>query len=682
MILLFLLNSFHFSPAHSDYEQDINKAFETRDRIIGFDCADFDSDHTIISLLHEESCSLHSDNYTTESVHVRVLQKKVYEAKHYIQCLVNYDVTINYCGRMSDTFIKRYTFVDEISHQSCRAIHQTQFYQDPRKDWLKITIINNKGYYNGIVAGSLKGDSCEGTTYVDREGVTHSRVYVHQEIRILINEGTGDINTQDKILILASGVRCDAMKGTCFDPVWGVTFWSMNVPNEYCRKTDSIFTIFEGMVNKTTEVKNNLTKISYYSNDDDRMFFIEAIRPISICNIPGFISQHPDIYITEDVKTSFFFKRDKKFSIKNIDTLILHGFQLSLIYNDLSQQMTKLYETIQYQKCISDSKLIAATLSLAKYDPESLGLSIFGANSGFMTKISGEAAYIVKCKPKSVKIRKTPLCYSEIPVTYNNESYFLTPRSRLLVKVGTQLSCDDFFRPMFYVNKQWFTRHNGNFIQAISPIMMKIEKFHDWKINSLTGIAHKGIYSSEDIQNYKKSINEPLSQKALETNFYQAIKGESDLNPAFKIGNIITVNDIGDVFNVSDWSKRVLASAYESLILLGHHFSAFIALFIILTVLKSIIEWGVSSYLLYKVFGWSWRLIFSCWKSIADAFLYSAKNVNTIMDNASKFNDPEPFAKSAPTVDTYELEQIGFPTAPKAFTDYAKEAPKLNIISN
>lgn len=211
----------HDANLKNNFNSEAEKALQARDRIVGFDCTDFDSDHTVISLLHEESCSMKSENFTTESVNVRILQKKLYEAKHYIQCLISYDVTISYCGCMSDTFIKRYTYVDEISQQSCKHIHDFKFFQDPKYSWVTTLIINNQGYFNGIVAGSLKGDKCKGTTFVDREHLTHDDVYVHHEIRIRINSVTGDINTQDKVLILASGVRCDALKSTCFDPTWG-----------------------------------------------------------------------------------------------------------------------------------------------------------------------------------------------------------------------------------------------------------------------------------------------------------------------------------------------------------------------------------------------------------------------------------------------------------------------------
>ena len=98
--------------------------------------------------------------------------------------------------------------------------------------------------------------------------------------------------------------------------------------------------------------------------------------------------------------------------------------------------MSKLYETIQYQKCISDSKIIAATLSVAQLDPNSLGLSIFN-KPGIFTKIAGEEAYMLKCRPHEVKIRSTKKCYNEIPIIHEGKNKFLQPRSRIIIDSGT-----------------------------------------------------------------------------------------------------------------------------------------------------------------------------------------------------------------------------------------------------
>lgn len=135
--------------------------------------------------------------------------------------------------------------------------------------------------------------------------------------------------------------------------------------------------------------------------------------------------------------------------------MIISGMQLSYLYNDIGTQLTKLYNIVKYQRCLSDAKIITNTLSLANLDPSSLGLAIFNA-PGYFTKLSGETAYILKCQPHVVKVRNSNTCYNEIPIIHDDKELFLTPRSRLIVEIGTITDCDDFFPPLYKLNNVWY----------------------------------------------------------------------------------------------------------------------------------------------------------------------------------------------------------------------------------
>lgn len=130
--------------------------------------------------------------------------------------------------------------------------------------------------------------------------------------------------------------------------------------------------------------------------------------------------QHPDIFVTEGTIKESEKITYNNYSSKNIDTMLLHGMQDSYMYKDLERQLTNMYDIIQYQRCLSDSKIISTTLSLAKVDPNSLGLSIYG-KPGYFTRLAGEVAYILQCKPHLVTIRTSRKCYNEIPVYYLDE---------------------------------------------------------------------------------------------------------------------------------------------------------------------------------------------------------------------------------------------------------------------
>ena len=135
--------------------------------------------------------------------------------------------------------------------------------------------------------------------------------------------------------------------------------------------------------------------------------------------------------------------------------------QLLMPYNDIATQMSKLDETIQYQKCISDSKIIAATLSVAQLDPNNLGLSIFN-KPGIFTKIAGELAYMLKCRPREVKIRSTKKCYNEIPITHDDKDQFSQPCSRIIMDLVHKWIVTSFFSRYLNLTTIYASKESNN----------------------------------------------------------------------------------------------------------------------------------------------------------------------------------------------------------------------------
>lgn len=322
-------------------------------------------------------------------------------------------------------------------------------------------IINNRGYFVGIVEGDNR-DGCDGSSFVDYFGVTFSNVYESYDIKVTINTGNADLNIAEKKISLENGLNCDYNDRQCFDNTYGSTFWSVGLDSSLCDKK-KVFQIYEGPVTKVTETKDdNSTKVSYYNIDEKQIFYIDAGEQTILCCVTAFASQHPQIFITENIQPNSKFQRDENFSYKNIDYMILGGMKLSMMYNDIYTQMTKLYAVIQHQRCLSDSKIIANTLAVSQLDESRLGLSLFGTG-GFFSRIRGEIAYILRCASVEIKMRTTKKCYNEIPIYYGNEEKFLTARTRSIVTEANEIPCDGFFQPAYKFGAGWFSmRHQGS----------------------------------------------------------------------------------------------------------------------------------------------------------------------------------------------------------------------------
>lgn len=115
---------------------------------------------------------------------------------------------------------------------------------------------------------------------------------------------------------------------------------------------------------------------------------------------------------------------------------------------------------------------------------------------GYTAITAGKVIYIVKCVPVKCKVRQTEQCYNELPVTQNNASYFLAPRSRILTKEGTTRECSKLLPGMYQINGAWFRMTLQPAEALPPPIIQPLTKLQ-WKYVSPSNFATSGIYSNE-----------------------------------------------------------------------------------------------------------------------------------------------------------------------------------------
>lgn len=62
-----------------------------------------------------------------------------------------------------------------------------------------------------------------------------------------------------------------------------------------------------------------------------------------------------------------------------------------------------------------------------------------------------EVAYIVKCIPIDVTRRSIEECYLKLPITRNNKSMFLSPKTHILLNSGTSVDCNPLVLIMYQI---------------------------------------------------------------------------------------------------------------------------------------------------------------------------------------------------------------------------------------
>lgn len=180
------------SAIDSQLSEETAEETKAQNSLVAYDCANYGSERSIFSLIDTVPCSIKEPKISTQVVEIQVLQKQEYAKVMYVQCFLSYETVITYCGKFMgrDSFIKRYSTIEDLNEKSCQQMHDTKTYVSPAHKHVIIRLNQDAGYYNGFVAGTMNSNAdCQGTTYIDSEGATHYNVYVHVEIKIRINKG-------------------------------------------------------------------------------------------------------------------------------------------------------------------------------------------------------------------------------------------------------------------------------------------------------------------------------------------------------------------------------------------------------------------------------------------------------------------------------------------------------------
>ena len=99
-----------------------------------------------------------------------------------------------------------------------------------------------------------------------------------------------------------------------------------------------------------------------------------------------------------------------------------------------------MYHRMIENRCNLERAVIKNSLSIAVISSDEFAYSLM-KGFGYMSITAGEVVHIVKCLPVDVSIEHGEGCYNQLQVSRNNETWFMTPRTHILLKGGVQVPC-------------------------------------------------------------------------------------------------------------------------------------------------------------------------------------------------------------------------------------------------
>lgn len=204
----------------------------------------------------------------------------------------------------------------------------------------------------------------------------------------------------------------------------------------------------------------------------------------------------------------------------------------------------------------------------------------------------------------------------------NNEKFYLSPRTKLLRKHGTEVACGTITGPIFEIDGRWI-QFTPKPIHVQAPEIIRPNTKPTWHYVSLEDIP-EGIYMEADLQNYLDSISQPHEKAAAIHVIGRAATGRNFSNQGIYIGNTLINNDTLETIALETGKK--IWGWFSGF---GMTSAGLIGIYLTFRLRKIAIDTIIHVIALHSLYGWSYVLIASLWDSVTHLMLHLGRSAPT-----------------------------------------------------
>ncbi|KYN13162.1 hypothetical protein ALC57_14657 [Trachymyrmex cornetzi] len=533
-------------------------------------------------------------------------------------------------------------YILKITAEQCKKMHLTGIFSFDIHNYIYGLKVNQTTTRPTTFAGSANSDGrCSGAQNSDLYGAWDN-VIVQGTTTITLTSYQTSINLETNQIRLKSGTICPYTDATCMDIDGGHTFWK-TLPTDHC-KFNHYDVLYEGYANRMVDTFFEHPQIVYSLSTQDITFALTRTGEEPVCGYTLIKTEHPKLLILETKKGESFTTKHR-LSTENLDIFTYINSKFVYVEKHIRSQMNLLYRDVLKQCCTLEQQVLKGALSLTINSPDEFAYQIM-KGPGYMAVISGEVVHIIKCTPVVVKIQHVKECYSELPVQKDNETYFLSPRTHILIKTGTQISCNCVIPPMFFLNDGWY-RMTPTPEHSLPPTIMKPMTKPTWHYTNPGSLAASGIYSDKDLENLRDHIMFPAEKGGILNAMARGVKGEPIVSQGISLSHLLDESSIQKITE-NTWKK-----IWGNFISFGNASAAIIGIYFYIRTVKLIIDTIIHGYAIHTIYGWSLHLIGALWDSVTNLIIHlsqkpkrkeafqeeAAEKLTTSEENPNPFKD-------------------------------------------
>lgn len=505
--------------------------------LVAFDCNSKSVNLTTISLVSTPSCETKVQNITTEQVKIAVTQSTEKYELEFFRCHIESWNYMGRCGRSIDTFHNAGLFssISHPSRESCTRMHQQGLLSVmSSSEMIDVTVKpNEQTRFSYVSRGSVDASgSCTPGPTLYREGRVYERPLVNTELIITLSTGVGMVMVEENQIRFPNGKSCKLSDNNCFDSDYGEVFWSTPTPS--CEGPESEKSlVYEGRATLVTDHTGNKT-VQYvqvnYGGYDFQVLLDD--RNEMVCGYRSSYTEHPSLFVTFLSQTGPVFPLKRR--VTSVDVSLLNFVNSKLVYSfrHVKQEVNRLFELFNQDRCNAHNRITQNMMSLALLSPQEFAYMYGGPGYSAVTR--GEVVYLAKCRPVPViPDLEEEGCFNELPVVYNNVTMYLTPRSRILISVGTPLPCLPDLLPKYFLNDNWYVRTSHGLITVPHPNVITPDVL-EYEFRELSGITGGGLYRTEMIKQYQNALISPMVESVITSRVVGSLNGGNSLPAGYK----------------------------------------------------------------------------------------------------------------------------------------------------
>ena len=233
-------------------------------------------------------------------------------------------------------------------------------------------------------------------------------------------------------------------------------------------------------------------------------------------------TEHPKLIIFETEKGNTFASVIRT-SVSNLDIFAYVNSKFIYVEKHLRTQMKQLYRDTLIERCNLERQTLKSSLSIAKKSPDDFAFDLM-KGPRYMGVAAGEVVHIVKCIPVDVKVEHGEFCYSELQVSRNNQTFFLTSRTHILKQTGIRVPRNNLLPSYYYLADNWY-KILPKPTQAIDSMILRPMTKPTWSYINPADLAISGIYSDSDLEQLRERIMFPMEGPGLLNDLAREMRG-------------------------------------------------------------------------------------------------------------------------------------------------------------